>query len=209
MEKQTKNKLQFFIIAWVFAALVGAALTSIIQTYFSNFQFVDLTLTAAAIAITQMIVLQNYFEKVWFWAAMTFIGHLLTGFLIILFQNPLTSIYSSLSIAGTYVFIFILEIAIQTGIALFQLFSLKQEVSKASQWIVISIFSVVLSLTARILVFNLIYRFGNIEGYANYIGLFSIAIVTIISSLITGFGMSVLLQTKAFPEEMLLEELAE
>jgi hypothetical protein len=212
-EELPEIKSSAFIFSWVIAGLVSTALLYLINPYLGQSQNIELVLKAGLIALTQTIVLRNYFKKAWLWAVLTFSAHLFTGALVLLGQGFLSSIYSSLPTSGTYIFIFGFDILIQAIIASVQYIFLKKEVAAASRWILISIFSVSIALFSQIVVMNLIFRFGSPTVFGSYLNLINLYVHTAIAYLLSGIGMTYLLRNKVnyleVSEEMLIAELEE
>ncbi len=196
-----------FVLSWVFAALVSTAITYMVESYFGLNQYLLIVIRSAAIALTQALVLRIYFKNVIFWVLLTFLAYLAMGLIIFLLRSELTSLYTSLSKTGTYIFLFGFDMLVQAIIASVQYLSLKKEVAFASRWIVISVFSVFLGLMAQTLVVNLIVTFGSPATFGSYLRLINISINSLVSYLISGIGMVYLLENKIFSDEMLVEEL--
>jgi hypothetical protein len=194
-----------FVLSWVFAALVSTAITYLAEPYFE--QYLLIVIKAVVIALTQALVLRNYFKNLIFWVLLTFLAYLAMGLIIFLLRSELTSFYTSISKTSTYVFLFGFDMLVQAIIASVQYLSLKKEVAFASRWIVISVFSVFLGLMAQILIVNLIVTFGSPATFGSYLRLINISINSLVSYLISGIGMVYLLENKIFSNEMLVEEL--
>jgi len=196
-----------FVLSWVFAALVSTAITYLAEPYLEQYQYILIVIKAAVIALTQSLVLRDYFKNAWFWALLTFLVYLSLGLTIFLLRSELTSLYTSMSKTSTYIFLFIFDTLVQSIIASVQYLALRKEVAFASRWIVISVFSVFLGLMAQILVVNIVTTFGSPEIFGTYLRLINMSINSLVSYLISGIGMVFLLENKIFSDEMLVKEL--
>jgi len=212
-EKQPPVKPIIFILSWVFAALVSTSISYLFEPFLGQYHYLEIILKSAVIALTQALVLRNYFKKAWYWALLTFAAYLITGLAIYLLRYQLTSIYSGMSVNQSYIFLFGFDILIQSIIASIQYIALKKEVAYASRWIVVSIFSVFLGLISQILVINLIVMYGSPAVFGEYLKIINLSINILVTYLITGIGMVYLLENKLndleINEEMLVEELEE